>query len=80
MSCSVRDGIELELRGTPTVAIHTAVFSTSAVAHADAFGMPDFESAIIRHPIAGIEREEITARAEEVAPIIVRLLTSRESK
>lgn len=79
MSCSVRDGVELEARGIPTVAVHTAVFMNSAAAHADAFGLPELASAAIRHPIAGINRDEIRQRAAEVTPVIVSILLTKEA-
>lgn len=77
MSCSVHDGIELEARGIRSVAIHTAVFINSAVAHARAFGRPDFEPVPIRHPIAGLTPEEVNERVDEIMPTIVGLLTGR---
>ena len=71
MSCSVHDGVELESRGIPTVAIHTSVFTGSAEAHAVAYGRPDFDPVTVRHPIAGLTPEEVDGRADEIMPNLV---------
>lgn len=71
MSCSVHDGIELESRGIPTVAVHTSVFTGSANAHAVAFGRPDYDPVTVRHPIAGLTPQEVAARADEIMSVLV---------
>ncbi len=78
MSCSVHDGIELETHGIPSVAIHTSAFLGSARAHALAFGRPDYEPVIMRHPIAGLTPDEVVARADEIMPTIVAYLLGNE--
>jgi hypothetical protein len=75
VSCSVHDGIELESRGTPCVAIHTEVFRNSATVHAMAFGRPGFPSVFVSHPIANVTADEVRAKAEEVIDEIARILT-----
>jgi len=71
VSCSVHDGIVLETRGIPTVAVHTSVFTGSATAHAVAFGRPDYDPVTVRHPIAGLTPEEVVERADEIMPVLV---------
>ncbi|TAM57571.1 hypothetical protein EPN52_13125 [bacterium] len=74
----MHDGIELETRGIPSVAIHTSAFLGSARAHASAFGRPDYEPVIMRHPIAGLTPDEVIARADEIMPTIVAYLLGQE--
>ena len=77
-SACVRDAVDLEARGIPTVAIHTEVFMNSGAAHALAFGRADFEFVSVRHPIAAIPDAELRERAEEIVDSVARLLTVAE--
>jgi len=80
VSCSVHDGVELEARGIPSVAIHTSAFIGSARAHAAAYGRPDYEPVIVRHPIAGLTPDEVVARADEIMPAIVAHVVGEGSR
>lgn len=71
----MHDAIELEQRGVPTVAIHTSVFMNSAVAHAKAYGRPDFESLAVQHPISGHPPEAVRQKVDLIIPDVVRVLT-----
>ena len=62
----VRDAVALEVRGVPTVTIHTSVFMNSAIAHAKAFGRPDLRFVEVEHPIAAISDEELGQRAAKI--------------
>lgn len=71
----MHDAIELERRGIPTVAIHTTVFMNSADAHAKAYGMPDFTSVAIEHPVSGRPKDEVEAKADAIFDAVVCILT-----
>jgi hypothetical protein len=70
----VRDTVELEARGIPTVAIHTSVFMNSAIAHAKAFGRPDLRFVEVEHPIAAISDEELRQRAVKFVNSVAAVL------
>jgi hypothetical protein len=71
----VRDAVDLEALGVPTVAIHTEVFMNSAVAHTAAFGRPDLQFVSVEHPIAAIPDDELKKRAEVLVDSVANLLT-----
>jgi len=71
----VHDAIELEKRGIPTVAIHTTVFMNSADAHAKAYGMPEYASIAVEHPVSGRPPDEVRAKADAIFQGVVRILT-----
>ena len=74
MSCSVHDAISLEDRGVPAVAIHTHTFLNSAVAHARAYGRPDFRSLTVPGPIANVSAAQVEKKAEGIVNDIVALI------
>lgn len=71
----VRDAVDLEARGIPTVAIHTEVFMNSAIAHTAAFGRPDLRFVSVEHPIAAVGDDELHKRAIAVVDSVADLLT-----
>jgi hypothetical protein len=71
----VRDAVDLEARGIPTVAIHTEVFMNSAIAHTAAFGRPDLRFVSVEHPIAAITDGELRDRAEVIVDAVADVLT-----
>lgn len=71
----MHDAVELEKRGIPAVAIATTVFMNSAVAHAKAYGRPDYESVAIEHPISGRPKDEVEAKTDAIVDEIVRIVT-----
>ena len=70
----VRDTVELEARGIPTVAINTSVFMNSAIAHAKAFGRPDLQFVEVEHPIAAISDDELRQRAVKLVDSVAAAL------
>ena len=70
----VRDTVDLEARGVPTVAIHTQVFTDSALAHGAAFGRPDLRFAEVEHPIAAVSDDELHRRAVAIVDRVAALL------
>lgn len=76
MARSLRDAVELEDRGVPTVVIHTEAFRSAAQAHIQSLGRPDFgRSVFVRHPIAALDRAAVRERVDEVVPDILAALT-----
>lgn len=71
----VRDAVDLEGRGIPTVAIHTEVFMNSAIAHTAAFGRPDLRFVSVEHPIAAVSDDELRRRADAIVDSVADLLT-----
>ncbi len=76
-SCSaatVADGILLEQAGIPSVSIISDSFQMSAQAMAAVHGFPDFAFTMIQHPLASLDENEISARAQTVLPRAIAIL------
>ena len=73
----MRDGIELERRGLPTVTICWERFEGAARAQADALGLPQLPLAVIPEAKRGETREELRRKAERVLDVIIGSLTSK---
>ncbi len=69
------DGILLERRGIPTAAICTDVFVPNGRAIAEAHGAPDYPFALVPHPLASTNHDELAREAKQVLPEVLRLLT-----
>jgi len=74
----VRDGIELERRGIPTVTISWERFEAAARAQAKELGMAQLPLAVIRETRLGETREDLRRKAEQVLDAVIGSLTSRE--
>ena len=80
-SCSaatVADGILFERAGIPTVSITSDSFAMSGQAMADVQGFPGFQFAMVQHPMASLDSEQIRARAEGILPEVLRILGAAE--
>jgi hypothetical protein len=69
--------VVLEKRGIPTVTFCTTAFAEMARAEVRSYDIPDqFEAgiAILPHPLAPLSPEEINERAEQLLPVVERLL------
>ncbi|MFD6061183.1 UGSC family (seleno)protein [Rhodococcus wratislaviensis] len=75
----VRDAVDLEARGIPTVAIHTTVFMNSAIAHRGAFGRPDLQFVPVEHPIAAVSDAELERRAIALVDDVATILIGRKA-
>jgi len=69
----------MEKLGVPTAVVVTEPFISSAKAMALAHGMPDYPFAVIPHPIAATEREELEERAERVVNEVISILSTGEA-
>ena len=65
----------MENAGIPSATICTDRFVPTAEGMAKMWGAPDYPTIFTQHPIENLSREAIRARAEELAPIVVRVLT-----
>jgi hypothetical protein len=68
------DGIVLERAGIPTVSICTDAFVVTAEAMAKVYGFPGFQFALLPHPLASLDAEQIRARAKDLLPDVLRIL------
>jgi hypothetical protein len=66
-SCCVRDAVELEKRGIPSVAIITTEFVRETELTRRAIGMQGLLPVVIEHPVSSITQSEVDARAAQVA-------------
>ncbi len=72
----MRDAIELEWSGVPSVAIIAEPLVGSAEAMKRLSGVPDYEYVVVPFPVGGLDGERLRARAREIAPRIIGLLTA----
>ena len=71
----MRDALELEWAGVPSVAIIADALVGSAEAMKQISGMPDYEYAIVPYPVVDNTEHELRAKARTLAPRVVELLT-----
>ncbi len=71
----MRDAIELEWNGVPSVAIIAEPLVGSAEAMKKLSGMPDYPYIVVPYPVGSMSPEEIRNRAKEITPRIIELLT-----
>lgn len=77
-SCSgsaVADGVAFERRGIPAAVICSDAFTVTADAMAELTGAKGYRYAVTPHPVAVLTPDEVRARAEQVLPEVVALLT-----
>ena len=65
----------MENAGIPSATICTDRFISTAAGMAKMWGAPDYPTIFTQHPIENLSREALRARAEELAPMVVRVLT-----
>jgi hypothetical protein len=77
----LRDAVELEWAGIPSVAVVHHTMAGTARAMARVSGMPDYDYLTVDYPhvpLAIWTADEITQVAKELAPRILELLTKRD--
>ena len=74
---SVHDGVELERLGVPAVAVCTDAFRIGLDTLTKMRGMPDYQFAIVPHPLGVLFDDELQQRAELAAPQIVEIVTGQ---
>lgn len=70
----MQDGVNLELKGIPAVVLVTKPFDTQAKSMASIMGLPNYEYALIDHPMGSLNKEEVMRRAEVALPQVLRQL------
>ncbi len=65
----------MENAGIPSATICTDRFVPTAQGMAKMWGAPDYPTIFTQHPIENLSREALRARAEELAPMVIRVLT-----
>lgn len=76
-SCSsrtMRDAIELEWAGVPSVAIVADALVSPVDFMRQLSGMPDYPYCVTAFPVGNLDADELAARARQLAPRIVELL------
>ena len=68
----------MENAGIPSATICTDRFVPTAEGMAKMWGAPDYPTIFTQHPIENLSREALRARAEELAPMVVRVLTGED--
>ena len=71
----MHDGIHVENAGIPSATICTDRFVPTAQGMAKMWGAEDYPTIFTPHPIEHLDRAQIRQRAEELAPIVVGVLT-----
>jgi Fe-S cluster biogenesis protein NfuA len=70
---SVHDGIEIERRGIPAVAVCTEAFRVGLDLLTQMRGMPDYRYAIVPHPLGVLPEDQLLERAELATPKLVAI-------
>jgi hypothetical protein len=70
----VLDGIFLEKAGVPSASIVTDVFTRTARAMAEQWGVPEYKFLAMPHPIANLTEAELEQRARDISAEVARLL------
>jgi hypothetical protein len=73
----MRDAIEFEWAGIPSVAIIAEPLVGSAEAMKRVSGVMDYDYIVVPYPVGSLTREQVQARAREITPKIIQLLTSK---
>jgi hypothetical protein len=73
----LRDAIELEWAGKPTVAVVVDALVGSAEQMKRVSQMPDYPYAVTPYPIGSLTREELRTRAPKIIDDALRLFTER---
>ncbi len=71
----MRDSVELERLGIPTVTLVTTSFERLARVTSEGLGMPDQAMAVIPHPMGGIPADSVRSKIQHAFPEIARQLT-----
>jgi len=76
-SCSALSAhiaIDFERRGVPAVAVGTKPFVKSMAAMATRQGYPDFQAAMVQHPVSSLDTDGLRERVMEALPQVLAAL------
>lgn len=74
------NAIEIEKRGIPTMLVSTTPFTEAVKTSASLRGMPAIRWAIVDHPIASLQEDELRKRARDAVRQLPELLLSAPAK
>ena len=74
----MHDAIFCERVGTPAVGVMTAKFVSAAELMARVLGMPNYQFAVIDHPVSSASDAELEARAQVTLEAIQALVVQRQ--
>ena len=63
--------MELEQRGVPTVTVCTDLFVKLGEVERTALGMPELPMAIAKHPLGGIKKDAVLAKADTLLDQVI---------
>jgi hypothetical protein len=69
--------VELERRGIPTGTLCTDEFGALARTEAEALGVPTLPIVFLSHPLGGLHKDEVRAKADAAVAEVLRVLTDR---
>ena len=58
----------------PAVSICTEPFEVTARAMAGVYGFPGYEFAVVPHPVASLDEDQISARVDVLIPQLLKIL------
>lgn len=70
----MQDAAALEKLGIPCSVLVTRPFNTQARAMTNLLAMPNYEYAVIGHPMGSLNEEQVMARAQEAFPQTLKQL------
>ena len=71
----MHDGIHLEQAGVPSATICTDAFIETSKAMATMWGAADYPTIFTEHPIEGLDKAQLRAKAEAMLDQIVSIVT-----
>jgi len=76
----IRDAIELEKRGTPSISICSQEFAALGKVEAQALGMANLPMVIVPHPIGGIDPKEVARKADDAFGDMLKAFSMPQEK
>lgn len=73
-ACSIQVATDFERLGVPAAAICTTPFLNSGKAMAARQGMPDYEFAMVAHPLSSLTDDELRDRARDAVPQVLSII------
>lgn len=78
-SWSLRDALDVELLGRPTVTLVSAPFAELVRIEAEALGMPDLRILTVPHPIATLPEADLHAIADDLFDRVIASVVERDA-
>ena len=75
----MHDAVIAERAKVPALAVMTEKFVNAAQLMSSVLGMPDYEFAIIRHPVSSASDEGLREEAEATIDVLTRIILSYET-